>query len=226
MLDIAASPTGVSTPPGLTSTLRRLQQDLDGAVAILTGRKIDDVDRLLAPLKLPVAGVHGGELRFEPEGETEVESAPVPEPLTEAVERLAHSIPGVLVEHKGISLAVHYRAVPDKEPMLETALRALLDSHSEQLVLSHGRRVLELTPSASTKGLALRRLMETRRFQGRRPVMIGDDVSDESALEAATRLGGLGLKVKGEHFQKGATHFRGPADVRQWLEDLAERLET
>jgi len=226
LFDIAASPTEVTTPPGLASTLERLQQGLGGAVAILTGRQIDDVDRLLAPLRLPTAGVHGAELRLEPEGEIEVASDSVPAPLVAAVERLAQATPGLLFEHKGISVAVHYRAVPAIEPVLERDLRGLLDAHSSQLILSHGRRVFELTPPSSSKGVALARLMQRARFRGRRPVMIGDDMPDEAALEAATRLGGFGLKVKGEHFHGDATHFSGPAHVRHWLDDLAEKLGT
>ncbi|MGB6768323.1 MAG: trehalose-phosphatase, partial [Methyloceanibacter sp.] len=89
MLDIAAAPRGVSPPIGLTATLRRLQQVLGGAIAILTGRKIDEVDRLLAPLRLTAAGVHGGELRFAPEGRIEVAGGPVPAALVDGLERLA-----------------------------------------------------------------------------------------------------------------------------------------
>ena len=226
MLDIAASPRSVSTPHGLTTTLRRLQQVLGGAVAILTGRKVDEVDHLLAPLKLIAAGVHGGELRLEPDGDVEVTSGSAPGPLVAAVERLARSVPGVIVEQKGTAIAVHYRAVPAIQPVLEIELRSLLDAHTDRLVLSHGRKVIELIPRTSTKGAALKRLMGHNRFRGRRPVMIGDDSPDETALEMATRLGGLGLKVKGEHFKGGATDFRDPAHVRRWLYDLAEQLDT
>ena len=113
VLDIAAAPRGVSTPIGLTSTLGRLQQALDGAIAILTGRKIDEVDRLLAPpLRLIAAGVHGGELRLAPEGRIEVAGGPVPAALVDGLERLARSIPGVVVEHKGIAVALHYALSP------------------------------------------------------------------------------------------------------------------
>jgi trehalose 6-phosphate phosphatase len=224
VLDIAAAPRSVSTPPGLAATLRRLQQVLGGAVAILTGWKVNEVDRLLAPLKLIAAGVHGGELRFEPDGEIEVTSGSVPGPLVAAVERLAHSVPGVIVERKGIAVAVHYRAVPEMERVLATELRGLLATHPNRLVLSHGRRVFELTLASSTKGIALKRLMATPRFRGRRPLMIGDDSPDEAALAIATHLGRFGLKVKGEHFQSG--DFRGPSHVRRWLQDLAETLST
>lgn len=225
LLDIAALPNDVSAPAQLSATLQRLQQALDGAVAILTGRTIAEVDRLLAPARLAGAGVHGAELRIAPEGEIEVASGSVPAPLVAAVERLVSSIPGVFVEHKGIAVAVHYRGAPAFEPMLETELRGLLDAHTNRLVLSHGRRVLELAPRASTKGTALKRLMQESRFQGRRPVMIGDNSPDEAALDVAVSLGGLGLKVGGEHFQGEGTHFSGPAQVRRWLQDLAATLE-
>ena len=101
---------------------------------------------------------------MEPDGEIEVISASVPAPLVNAVERLAGSIRGVLVEHKGIAIAVHYRAVPAMEPVLEAQLRGLLDAHNTRLVLSHGRRVLELMPQAASKAAALERLMQTPPF--------------------------------------------------------------
>jgi len=225
LFDITAVPADVSAPAGLSATLGQLQRTLQGAVAILTGRKIDEVDRLLAPVRTVAAGVHGAELRLEPNGAIEVASASVPESLVRAVDRLASSIPGVLVEHKGIAITVHYRAVPAMELLLEAELRSLLDAHDTRLVLSHGRRVLELTPQASTKATALERLMQEPAFRGRRPVMIGDDQPDEAALATAVSLGGTALKVAGEHFRGGEANFAGPKQVRRWLEDLAMALE-
>lgn len=226
LLDIAAAPTEVSAPAGLSGALLRVQRGLGGALAILTGRKLDEVDRLLAPARLAAAGVHGAEFRAAPEGEIEVVSASVPASLVAAVERLAGSIPGVLVEHKGIAIAVHYRTVPAMEPLLAARLRDLIDAHEARLVLSHGRRVLELTPQSSSKATALERLMRELPFRGRRPVMIGDDLPDETALATAASFGGLGLKVAGEHFRGDGTHFTGPAHVRRWLEEFATTLES
>ena len=225
LFDIADVPADVSAPAGLSSTLAHLQRTLGGALAILTGRKIDEVDRLLAPARIAAAGVHGAELRLQPNGAIEVTSASVPESLVRAVDRLASSIPGVLVEHKGIAITVHYRAVPAMEPVLEAELRDLLDTHDTRLVLSHGRRVLELMPQASTKATALERLMQEPPFRGRLPVMIGDDLPDEAALTTAVSLGGTALKVAGEHFRGGESDFAGPRQVRRWLEDLAMALE-
>ena len=172
LLDIAAAPRDVSAPEGLSTTLQRLQQTLSGAVAILTGRTMDQADHLLSPLKLAGAGVHGAELEFEPEGEIEVISGPVPAPLVAAVERLARSIPGVFVEHKGIALAVHYRSAPAFEPMLETELRGLLDTHANRLVLSPGRRVLELAPRRVEQGNRAQAVDAGASFRGAAP---GDD---------------------------------------------------
>jgi trehalose 6-phosphate phosphatase len=225
ILDIATAPTAVTTPPDLVETLRSLQDSLWGAVAVLTGRKIAEVDRLLAPLRLPAAGVHGSEIRVEPDGDIASMAEAVPAHLRKDVEKLAESHSGTLFEDKGLSIAVHYRAVPSLEKVLEAELRRILDRHTSRLVLSHGRRVLELVPEQSTKGVALEKMMRLPPFRDRLPVMIGDDMPDETALAAAVGLGGLGLKVRGEHFRSGSVDFGGPADVRGWLHDLAHQLQ-
>ena len=116
VLDIAQVPEEVTTPPDLTAVLGRLQARLDGALAVLTGRKIEDVDRLLSPLRLTAAGVHGSEIRFEPEGNIETGHREVPARLVEALQEFVAATPGLLLEHKGISIAVHYRAVPRCNP--------------------------------------------------------------------------------------------------------------
>ena len=147
VLDIAAAPRDVSTPIGLTSTLRRLQRT----------RRCDryphgpENGRGRSPtfaLKVAGAGVHGGELRFAPEGRIEVDRRPGSGGAGCGLERLARSIPGVVVEHKGIAVALHYRAVPAMKPVLEKELQGLLDTHTNRLVLSHGRRVFELAPAS------------------------------------------------------------------------------
>jgi trehalose 6-phosphate phosphatase len=223
VLDIAPAPTEVIAPAELTLALRRLQARLGGAIAILTGRKIADIDRLLSPLRLSAAGVHGSEFRSEPEGAIEIGGSEVPAPLVEAVERFVSSVPGLALEHKGISVAVHYRAVPEMQAEVESELRRLLQHHRNRLELSHGRRVFELVPEGASKGTALARLMQTPQFRARRPIAIGDDAADEAALAAAVELGGVGLKVAGEHFRSGGAHFKSPSEVRRWLWDLAER---
>ena len=223
VLDIAQVPEEVTTPPDLTAALGRLQARLDGALAVLTGRKIEDVDRLLSPLRLTAAGVTGAKSVLS----RKVTSRPAVVRFRRGSSRRSRNLsprPLVLLE-KGISIAVHYRAVPKMQPALETELRRLLGRYGSRLALSHGRRVFELVPDGATKGTALARLMRSPRFRQRVPVVIGDDQPDEAALTVAAERGGLGHKVGGEHFHAGGTHFKGPGEVRKWLAELAERLE-
>jgi trehalose 6-phosphate phosphatase len=224
LVDVAATPEGISVPPDLTPLLGRLAEALDGAVAIVTGRRISDIDRYLAPLKLVAAGGHGSELRTVPNGEIRVVAEPIPPDVVEAVKELTRLSPGIIVEPKGSSLTVHYRSDPSAGPAIESVFRRIIDHGPDHLILCPGRKVFEMVPIDISKGTALERLVQLPAFRSRRPIMIGDDVADESALETTTRLGGVGLKVAGEHFPKETSHFQGPAHVRAWLRDLAERV--
>lgn len=223
LLDMAPTPEAVETPPGLVETLARLQGRLRGAVALMTGRRIADTDRFFAPLKMVAMGVHGAEVRTEPGGATRLLVEPLPPGLAGAVGDVAGALPGVLVEDKGVGLAVHYRSAPDAREALERELRRLVASW-EGFTVRPGRMVLDVLPRARSKGTGLTWLMGQSIFRGRRPVMIGDDHGDEAAFEAAERLGGIGLRVAGEHFRNGAD-FDGPAGVRAWLASVAAAVE-
>ncbi len=223
LIDIAATPEGVSVPPGLVSLIQRIEQQLTGAVAIVTGRRIEDVDRLLAPLRLVAAGVHGAELRRAGGGEVEAAAEPVPEEVVVAAARIASDENGIRLEAKGGAVALHFRARPEAGPRLAAALGEVVSAHGDVLILRRGRMVIEVVPRTVSKGGAIEALMALPAFRGRRPLMIGDDVTDESALAAAVRLGGAGLKVAGEHFTAEEADFGGTAAVRAFLETLTER---
>lgn len=223
LLDMAATPDGVRVPPELVETLARLKTCLNGAVGLITGRRIADADRFFAPLRLVAMGVHGAEVRMEPRGRVEMLDEPVPRELARAVHSVADGLPGILVEDKGMGVAVHYRHAPEARQALELHLRRLVGGW-ERFSVRPGRKVLEVVPKAHTKGTGLKWLMELPVFKGRRPLMIGDDHGDEPALQAAERLGGIGLKVAGEHFGSNAD-FDSPASVRSWLADFAASLE-
>jgi trehalose 6-phosphate phosphatase len=223
LLDMAPSPDAVVVPPALVETLAHLKRRFLGAVALVTGRRIVDADRFFAPLKLVAVGVHGAEARAEPRGRTAMLGEPVPADLTRAAHAVADSLPGVLVEEKGVGLAVHYRHAPKARPALELELKRLVQRW-DSFTVRPGRKVLDVVPKAHSKGTGLTWLMGLPVFHGRRPVMIGDDRGDEPALRAAELLGGVGLKVAGEHFRKGAD-FRKPADVRAWLSELSAAQE-
>lgn len=222
LLDMAPTPDAVRVPPGLVHTLTRLKTSFNGAVALITGRRVADADRFFAPLQPIALGVHGAEARTEPRGSTAMLADPVPRDLTRAVHDVARALPGILVEDKGVGLAVHYRHAPEARPALEAELKRLV-SRWEGFAVRPGRRVLDVAHKAHSKGTGLVRLMALPCFRGRRPLMIGDDHGDEPALRAAERMGGIGLKVAGEHFRDGAD-FDGPASVRAWLSGLGVAL--
>ena len=224
LIDIAPTPDSVGAPDGLAILLAALTQRLDGALAIVTGRPIADVDRFLAPLAPIAAGIHGAELRLEPGGHVELQAEPIEAQIVAAVRSFADDRPEFFVETKHTSIAVHYRQAPAADGHVEAALQDILEDGPDHLILARGRKVLEIVPRHISKGAALVTLMGLPAFRGRRPVMIGDDISDQSAFQAAVQLGGMGLKVAGEQFSTAEADFAGPAEVRAWLDAMAERL--
>lgn len=223
LIDIAPTPDAVTTPDGLVATLAALTEKLGGALAILTGRPIADVDWMLHPLRPMAAGVHGAEIRWTTGGAVERRAEAIDADVVAAVKRVVDDEPGAELELKHVSVAVHYRSAPDAGSRLQSALRDVLEDGPDHLMLAAGRRVLEIVPRNVAKGKALEAFMTLPAFRSRTPVMIGDDVTDETAFAAAGRLGGLGLKVAGEHFQVTDAHFAGPEHVRRWLADYTRR---
>ena len=224
LLSVAPTPDAVTVPAGLVDLLERLADGLGGAMAILTGRRVTDADRLFAPLKLVTSGVHGTELRSERGGPVVALAPAIPADVIAAMHNIAGVASGILVEEKGCGAAIHYRNAPLARRALETELAAIIAASAYDLVLRKGRKVLETAPSGYSKGTALAALLARPPFQGRRPVMVGDDVGDESAFIAAEQLGGMALRVAGEHFDKTGADFDGVASVRAWLKALAGRL--
>ena len=224
LLRMAPTPDAVSVPPELPKVLAALADGLDGALAIVTGRRIAEADRLLAPVKLVASGVHGTELRDAPDGAIEMLAKPVPAEVIEMMASVSQIADGILVEQKGSGAAVHYRNAPLAQLAIESEVARIIGRSSYDLVLRRGRKVLEAVPSGFSKGQALIDLMAQPPFKGRRPVMIGDDVGDETALKAAEALRGMGLKVAGEHFTLAEADFSGVSEVLSWLGELAARL--
>lgn len=225
LLELAATPKSVRVPEGLIGTLQRLSLTFDGAVAIISGRLISEIDLLLAPLKLPASGVHGAELRRSPEREIERVSAVLPPDVVQSMRKLALAIPGVIAEPKGPGLAIHYRLAPDAETMILAALEAALESHAGAFEILPGKRLFEIVPSGLSKGTALASLAALPAFRDRIPIMIGDDIGDEAAFAAAEGLHGFALRVAGEHYPEDGADFAGPASVINWLDQLAWRLK-
>lgn len=224
LVDIAATPEGVVVPRGLLPLLVGLHEALDGALAIVTGRPIADIDAFLAPVRFVVAGLHGGEYRTSRDEVVRPAALPIEPELIAELRRLEVLAPGVRVEPKGATVAIHWRAVPEAAERVEAELMRILAGGPDHLEVSHGRRVFEICPRHISKGAAVEILADLPAFRGRRPIMIGDDVSDESAFDAVGRLGGLGFRVCGETFAPAVADFDTPRQVREWLSVLLTRV--
>ena len=218
LLEIAPTPESVKVPPGLPSLLSDLRSRLGGAVAIVSGRSIGFLDKILAPFAGSAAGEHGVALRYD---DGKVEEMPmgvaVPEAWREALEAAANRWPGVLIEPKPHGVAMHYRLVPERGDDVWRLVRALVSPDHPWFRLIPAREAVEIGPRAASKGHAVERFMAHSPFQGRKPIYVGDDFTDEAGMEAARQFGGEGLRV--------AEVFGGePAAVRAWLARGAELL--
>jgi trehalose 6-phosphate phosphatase len=220
LLEMAPTPDAVVVPEGLVQMMDDLSRTMGGAIALSTGRSVAEADKLLAPLRLITSGVHGTEVRVEPDGKATMLVPAVSATLMEEIHAVAGMFPGIIVELKGAGVAVHYRKVPEVRPVLEAELGKIADRR-DTLVLRPGRRVLEVIPKGYSKGAGLAWLMRRHPFEGRRPIMVGDDYGDESAIRMAQQLGGFGLKVAGEYFPADEADFSGVAAARAWFATVA-----
>jgi len=215
LVEIAATPEEAAAPAALARVLERASVALSGALALVSGRRIDDLDRRLAPFRAVAAGVHGAEMRFHPAEPAET-GARLEARVRDDVARLTGSDPRLLIEDKGHAIAVHYRRAEHLGPELERRLGHYVRT-ADGLRVQRGRKVFELLGDAVSKGEAVRRFMRRAPFAGRRPIMIGDDRTDLSAFDACAEFGGVGLRVAGEFFHAGEADFASPEQVRRWL---------
>jgi trehalose 6-phosphate phosphatase len=196
LVDIAPTPDSVRPAPGLPDLLDALSRRLGGALAIVTGRPVEAVDRFLSPLRLPVAGLHGRDRRL---ADGSRERGAVDRGAVDAarvrLRALAERWPGTVIEDKGESVALHYRQAPEAgAAALEEAL-AIEAGSGGALRLVPGKMVVELVPAGADKGAAVLALLDLPPFRGRVPVFAGDDVTDEAGFAAVNRLGGLSVRV-------------------------------
>lgn len=218
-VDFAPKPDAIVVRPGSRETLRALAERLGGALAVVSGRRIADIDKFLAPLRLPVIGVHGQEKRI---GSGEVIFRPHSPDLDEARQRLEAALvaePKLFMEDKGSALVLHFREHPEAEARArELAEDALTGLGAIQAVPGHA--IVEIREKGVSKADAVIALSADAPFAGRLPVFIGDDTTDEDGFRAAGEAGGFGIKVG-----PGATAARYRlADVdavHEWLRAMA-----
>jgi trehalose 6-phosphate phosphatase len=222
ILDLAPTPREVHVPPTLRDTLARLWERTAGAVAFVSGRPIGELDLIFAPLELPCIGGHGAELRTSAGALTEAPRLP---PLGRDVKRrfaeIAQVSPGIVVEDKGYSLALHYRLAPEHEPVVRERAAAICASLGAlPLELLPGKLVVEIKQRGFTKATAVRELMTYPPFTGRRPIFIGDDITDLGVFDVLPDYDGIGISV-GRDVPGIRNRFDRPADVRHWLESIS-----
>jgi len=198
LVELAPTPDGVLVRPDMLALLRELRRATHGAVAIVSGRGIDSIDRFLGMPDLPVAGLHGAERR-DANGDTQrvgfndQRLLHMEQVLAEVVRTHA----GMLLEIKGASLALHYRNAPEHEGTARAATERLAADYADAYVLQPGKMVYEIKPKDVDKGRALRAFLDEPPFAGRMPVFAGDDLTDEKGFAVVNDHGGLSIKVGG-----------------------------
>lgn len=221
LLDLAPTPLEVRVPTRLQQALAALKARAGGAIAFVSGRPVAEIDRLFTPLKLAAVGGHGAEIRITPEGEiTRSKLARIDDELRSEFASIVELDKGIIVEDKGYSVAIHYRLAPDAGGEVMKHIVAICRSERcEALEILPGKFVVEVKPTGYDKGSGLAEMMTVPPFLGRKPIFIGDDVTDHAAFAALPAFGGTGLSVGG--MQPGASfNFDGPQDVRLFLEQL------
>jgi trehalose 6-phosphate phosphatase len=223
LLDLAPTPREVWVPPGLAKTLQRLHKRTNGALALVSGRSINDIDLIFAPDQFPAVGGHGAEMRIDADSELVAAHAPpMDKELKRRLAAIARLSPGILLEDKGYSLALHYRLAPHAEKAIYAAVSLIrADLPNAPIEVLPGKLVCEIKHSGFTKASGVMELMRHEPFKGRRPFFIGDDVTDESVFAIMPDIGGLAFSV-GRRARGVAGHFDAPSDVREFLAHLLD----
>jgi trehalose 6-phosphate phosphatase len=217
LLGFKSRPEDVVADAALRDLLQALSMAANGAVALVSGRMVSDLDRIVAPLILPAGGVHGADIRFADQRRLVV-GAEAMAPVRDAVRTFVEARPGLMLEDKGATLAVHYRHAPERETEIRAFMAEVQARHN--VAVQEGKLVAELKPVGCNKGHAIDALMETEPFLGRRALFMGDDLTDEYGFQAVNDAGGISIKV-GSPDVATLAHFR-VADPREARALLAE----
>jgi trehalose 6-phosphate phosphatase len=219
LLEIADTPSAVRVDMELLELIGRLSRVSGGALALISGRSISDLEELLGARRIPLAGQHGLERR-DAAGRLWIHAAPPAAKCSfkEALAPVLARHPGLLLEDKGLTLALHYRLAPHLAAYAHRLMARLMGEAGGGLELQKGKRVIEIKPAGIDKGTAVAEYLAESPFRGRHPVFIGDDLNDEHGFAEVNRVGGISIKVG-----PGAScaRYRLPhvAAVRHWLNE-------
>jgi trehalose 6-phosphate phosphatase len=220
LLEIAATPDRVRVPASLRNTLQISFEREHGALALLSGRSLDDLDELFSPCVFPASGKHGLEVRL-PSGK--IVRPDIDPAVLDRARRwlgiLQQDNRGLLLEDKGIALAMHYRLAPKLAPEVEVVMKEMVAELGESFVARAGKCVYELMPRGFDERSAIQLLMTQRDFAGRTPVFVGDDPTDEVGFQAVNEMGGHSIRVGNLEQTAARFRFSSVSTVIAWLRD-------
>ena len=219
LAEIAQRPSSVRVAPETHTILRSVFETTNGSVAIVSGRPLAEIDTLLKPFILSVAAVHGASIRY-PDGSIWHYSLPhgILPRLFKKAQKALGKYDGVIIENKGMAIAIHFRDRPELGPLCRAVARHIANS-SPRLICQAGKMVIEIVPSDVGKGAAIRSLLQVPPFFGRRPIFAGDDLTDECGFDAVNAHGGISIKIGGGE-TRAAYKLDDPGSLRQWLSIL------
>ena len=220
LIELTDSPLDTFADPALKNLLSAVAERLGGAVALVSGRSIDYLDALFAPLRLPAAGLHGVERRKATgvmHGASFVDTQL--DPARTALAALVQAHPGTSIEDKGRTIAVHFRMAPHHEASVRQALIAIAKPLGSNYHIQDGNKVLEIKPRGFTKASAIKAFLHEPPFSGRRPVFVGDDLTDQDGFKTVEDQGGISIAV-GDRV-RGQFRMENAAAVRDWLASIA-----
>lgn len=217
LIDIADHPQAVSVGAPLLKSLETAAALLDGALALVSGRDLDDIDALFGAGRFAAAGAHGAELRTGDGERVDPPGKGLPDAARQRVDTFVDSDPGLLVEHKSAGLALHYRGAPALENDARALARILVEELGPDYRLIDGKMVLELAPSGHDKGAAIAAFLERKPWAGRQPIFVGDDVTDEDGFRVVNARDGIAVKVGGAGNSAARFRLADVADVHRWL---------
>jgi len=220
LLEIAPRPDAVKVPASLRNTLQLAAARAGGALALISGRSIADLDRLFAPSVFPAAGQHGLERRSL-DGRITHPDVDVQRltPIRARLEALQTAHAGLILENKGAALAMHYRLAPQCESLVRDAMTQAAAQLGEQFELRTGKCVFELTPAGFSKRTAIEAFMREPPFAGRTPVFVGDDVTDEDGFAAVNDMQGISIRVGASPTTAARYSFGSVSAVIAWLRE-------
>ncbi|WP_456267313.1 trehalose-phosphatase [Kushneria sp. AK178] len=225
LVELVDHPDDIAVDDALTTRLKTLTTLLDGAVAVISGRAIDDLDRHLSLPGLAMSGQHGAEWR-DSQGERHIAGhhQKALEAVRQRVRKQVERDEALYLEDKGASLALHYRHRPEAGDILKRELTALVDDHSDVLELHQGKLVFEIKGHGYDKGTALERFLSVPPFSERCPVFIGDDRTDEDGFRTVNAHQGMAIKV-GTGDTIAGSRLKDPEAVHEWLDQWITLLQ-